>query len=85
MLGNWSFGDYYKKEAIEWAWELLTVVYQLLKKNSLLPCIILMRKATIYEKNNTDIDPSHIFYCGDKDNFWEMGDESCGPLHRNSL
>jgi len=80
MLGNWSFGDYYKKEAIEWAWELLTRVWGLDKKRLY---------ATVYEqddeaedlwKNVTDIDPAHVLRFGKKDNFWEMGETGpCGP------
>lgn len=80
MLGNWSFGDYYKKEAISWAWELLTSVWRL-DKSSLW--------ATVYEdddealelwKTVTDIDHTHILKFGAKDNFWEMGDTGpCGP------
>jgi alanyl-tRNA synthetase len=80
MLGNWSFGDYYKKEAIAWAWELLTNVWGLEKQRLY---------ATVYEtddeagalwKSVTDIDPSHILRFGKKDNFWEMGDTGpCGP------
>lgn len=80
MLGNWSFGDYYKKEAITWAWELLTEKWAL-PKNLLF--------ATVHESDDearqlwqeaTDINPSHIELHGDKDNFWEMGDTGpCGP------
>ncbi|ASQ89796.1 alanine--tRNA ligase [Prosthecochloris sp. GSB1] len=80
MLGNWSFGDYYKKEAIEWAWELLTMVWKLPKERLY---------ATVYREDEeslelwrevTDIDPSHIMKFGDKDNFWEMGESGpCGP------
>jgi alanyl-tRNA synthetase len=80
MLGNWSFGDYYKKEAIEWAWELLTNVWKLDKKRLY---------ATVFETDDeaaqlwasvTDIDPTHILRCGAKDNFWEMGETGpCGP------
>jgi len=80
MLGNWSFGDYYKKEAITWAWELLTEVWKLPKQ---------MLYATVHDTDQeahqiwqsaTDIDPDHISYHGDKDNFWEMGDTGpCGP------
>ncbi len=79
MLGNWSFGDYYKKEAISWAWELLTKVWKL-PKNKL--------HATIYTtddeaeqlwKELTDIDHSHILRL-EKENFWEMGETGpCGP------
>jgi alanyl-tRNA synthetase len=80
MLGNWSFGDYYKKEAITWAWELLTEVWKL-PKNRLW--------ATVYKtddeadecwKKYTDINPSHVLRFGEKDNFWEMGETGpCGP------
>ncbi len=80
MLGNWSFGDYYKKEAIAWAWELLTEVWVLPKERLY---------ATVYHDDDesfgiwhqeTDIDPSHIMKFGDKDNFWEMGETGpCGP------
>ncbi|MCL1826656.1 MAG: alanine--tRNA ligase [Candidatus Cloacimonetes bacterium] len=80
MLGNWSFGDYYKKEAIQMAWELLTAVWRLPKDRLY---------ATVYDsddeafelwKSETDIDPSHISRHGDKDNFWEMGETGpCGP------
>lgn len=80
MLGNWSFGDYYKKEAIAWAWELLTNVWKLDKRRLY---------ATVFETDDeaaelwatvTDIDPTHILRCGAKDNFWEMGETGpCGP------
>lgn len=80
MLGNWSFNDYYKKEAIEWAWELLTKVWALDKKRLY---------ATVYESDDeaenlwrrvTDIHPTHILRFGKKDNFWEMGEIGpCGP------
>ena len=83
MMGNWSFGDYGKKEAIEWAWELLTDPNNgwALPKKKLY--------ATVYEddqesydlwKKYTDIDPSHLLFFGKKDNFWEMGNTGpCGP------
>ena len=80
MLGNWSFGDYYKKEAISWAWELLTEVWKL-DKNRLW--------VTIYKdddeageiwKSVTDVNPDRILKFAEKDNFWEMGDTGpCGP------
>jgi alanyl-tRNA synthetase len=80
MLGNWSFGDYYKKEAIRWAWELLTEVWKLPKERL---------HATVFREDDeahalwtelTDIDPSHIHRFDEKDNFWEMGDTGpCGP------
>ncbi len=80
MLGNWSFGDYYKREAIGWAWELLAGVWGLEKRRLY---------ATVYESDDeaaalwnevTDIDPSHILRFGKRDNFWEMGETGpCGP------
>ena len=80
MLGNWSFGDYYKAEAIKWAWELLTKVWKL-DKNRLW--------ATVYEdddeafelwKSETDITHDRILRFGKKENFWEMGETGpCGP------
>jgi alanyl-tRNA synthetase len=80
MLGNWSFGDYYKKEAIAWAWELLTDVWQLPKDR--LYATVFQDDDEAYElwKTVTDIDPSHIQKHGKKDNFWEMGETGpCGP------
>lgn len=80
MLGNWSFGDYYKKEAIGWAWELLTDVWKLPKERLW---------ATVYKdddeafelwESETDINPKHILRFDEKDNFWEMGETGpCGP------
>ena len=80
MLGNWSFGDYYKKEAIEWAWDLFTKEWKLDKQRLW---------ATVYEdddeafelwKEVTDIDSDRVIRCGKKDNFWEMGETGpCGP------
>jgi alanyl-tRNA synthetase len=86
MLGNWSFGDYFKKEAIEWSWELLTEVFQMDKSRLY---------ATVFEGDaKENIPPStialgvwkillpeeHIVFGNKKDNFWEMGDTGpCGP------
>jgi alanyl-tRNA synthetase len=86
MLGNWSFGDYFKKEAIEWSWELLTTVYGLPKDRLY---------ATVFEGSPSEnLEPDsealelwkqwlptdHIIYGNKKDNFWEMGDQGpCGP------
>jgi alanyl-tRNA synthetase len=91
MLGNWSFGDpsepdgigragYYKKEAIEWAWELLTNVWGL-QKNRLWATVYRDdQEAEQFWKTLTDIDPSHVLRFGEKDNFWEMGETGpCGP------
>jgi alanyl-tRNA synthetase len=87
MLGNWSFGDYYKKEAIAWAWELLTGVYGLAKERlwatvfkDELGELETDEEAANLWRSETDIDPAHILYCGRKDNFWEMADTGpCGP------
>ncbi|HEY7159253.1 MAG TPA: alanine--tRNA ligase, partial [Gemmataceae bacterium] len=88
MLGNWSFGDYFKKEAIRWAWELLTKEWKLDKSRL---------HATVFEgdseqglaaddeaaalwRSETDIDPAHIHKGNKTDNFWEMGETGpCGP------
>ena len=88
MLGNWSFDDYFKAEAIEWAWELLTKVY------GINPDLLW---ATVFEGDESDnSEPDHeaatlwskltslpkerILFCGKKDNFWEMGATGpCGP------
>ena len=87
MMGNWSFGDYYKGEAIAWAWELLTEVWEM-DKNQLY--------ATVFEDEKGEIptdqeaidhwlaqpgfQEDHLFTMGRKENFWEMGDTGpCGP------
>ncbi|MFV5686602.1 alanine--tRNA ligase [Flavobacterium sp. GB2R13] len=86
MLGNWSFGDYFKKEAINWAWELLTEVYKIPKENLYV---------SVFEGNPEEnvpfdqeawniwkelIDEDRIILGNKKDNFWEMGDQGpCGP------
>ncbi len=80
MLGNWSFGDYYKKEAIEWAWELLTKEWRVEKHRLYATVFETDDEAFELWKKVTDIDPSHIRKFGKKDNFWEMGDTGpCGP------
>lgn len=80
MLGNWSFGDYYKKEAITWAWELLTEVWKLPKNKIWVTVFETDDEAFEIWKNETDIDPDHILRFDEKDNFWEMGDTGpCGP------
>jgi alanyl-tRNA synthetase len=86
MLGNWSFGDYFKKEAIEWAWELLTVVYKID------PEILYVTVFGGDEAEKTAVDTEafdywsklvpaeRILYGSKKDNFWEMGETGpCGP------
>jgi alanyl-tRNA synthetase len=86
MLGNWSFGDYFKKEAIAWAWELLTEVYKIDKD---------ILYVTVFEGSDEDklpmdteaydlwkefISEDRILKGNKKDNFWEMGDQGpCGP------
>ena len=80
MLGNWSFGDYYKKEAIEWAWELLTKDWGLEKRRFYATVFETDDEAYQLWKKVTDINPSHVLMFGKKDNFWEMGETGpCGP------
>ena len=86
MLGNWSFGDYFKKEAIDWAWELLTEVYKL-DKDRLYVTIFegdttdnLEKDQEAYDLWKTHIAEDRIISASKKDNFWEMGDIGpCGP------
>ena len=80
MLGNWSFGDYYKKEAIVWAWEFLTNVLSIDK--SKLVATVFEDDAESFDlwKTHTDIHARQIVTCDAKDNFWEMGSVGpCGP------
>jgi len=80
MLGNWSFGDYYKKEAIIWAWEILTVVWKLPKDRLFVTIYESDEEAETLWKTETDIEPWRIMRFGAKSNFWEMGDTGpCGP------
>ncbi|MBS4029215.1 MAG: alanine--tRNA ligase [Ignavibacteriales bacterium] len=80
MLGNWSFGDYYKKEAISWAWELLTEVWKLPKERLWATVYKTDDEAIELWKTVTDIEHSHILRFGEKENFWEMGETGpCGP------
>ncbi len=87
MLGNWSFGDYYKKEAISWAWELLTAVWGLEKERLWATCfkddkgeIETDEEAAKFWAQQPGMDPNHILYFGRKDNFWEMAETGpCGP------
>ncbi len=87
MLGNWSFGDYYKAEAIAWAWTLLTEVYGLPKDRLWTTCFedekgVIPRddEAADIWKQQPGFDPSHLLYFGRKDNFWEMAETGpCGP------
>lgn len=80
MLGNWSFGDYYKKEAIRWAWELLTEVWKLPKPKLWATVYTTDDEADEWWRTQTDIDPQQILRFAEKDNFWEMGETGpCGP------
>jgi alanyl-tRNA synthetase len=80
MLGNWSFGDYYKAEAISWAWELLTEVWKLPKERLWATVYRTDDEAFGYWNTKTDINPKHILRFDEKDNFWEMGETGpCGP------
>ena len=87
MLGNWSFGDYYKKDAIGWAWELLTDVWGIDKKDLWVTCfkdekneIPPDEEAYQNWEKQPGISADHILYFGRKDNFWEMADTGpCGP------
>ena len=79
MLGNFSFGDYFKKEIIPWAWEFITKSLQIPKEK--LYVTIYLDDDEAYEiwTNSTDVIPSHIFRLGKEDNFWEIGQGPCGP------
>jgi len=80
MLGNWSFGDYYKKEAIQWSWEWFTEVLKLDKSRLWASVYKDDDEAAELWKQVTDIDPDRILKFGNKDNFWEMGETGpCGP------
>ncbi|PRR81639.1 alanine--tRNA ligase [Clostridium vincentii] len=79
MLGNFSFGDYFKEEIISWAWEFITEKLEISKDR--LYVTIYMEDDEAFEiwKSKTDIDPSRIFKLGKDDNFWEIGVGPCGP------
>ncbi|MFV8371207.1 alanine--tRNA ligase [Flavobacterium sp. LB2P74] len=86
MLGNWSFGDYFKKEAINWAWELLTEVYKIPKENLYVSVFEGNPEENVpFDQEAWDIwkeliDENRIILGNKKDNFWEMGDQGpCGP------
>ena len=86
MLGNWSFGDYFKKEAIEWSWELLTEVYGIPRDRLYVtvfegdPAEGLPPSSIALEKWREILPEARIVFGNKKDNFWEMGDTGpCGP------
>jgi alanyl-tRNA synthetase len=86
MLGNWSFGDYFKKEAINWAWQLLTEVYKIPKENLYVSVFEGNPEENVpFDQEAWDIwkeliDEDRIILGNKKDNFWEMGDQGpCGP------
>jgi alanyl-tRNA synthetase len=87
MLGNWSFGDYYKKEAIEWAWQLLTEVWGLPRAH-LWATVFKDDRGNVpadddaanFWRQQPGMDPGRVLYFGRKDNFWEMAETGpCGP------
>ncbi|KAJ3053708.1 Alanine--tRNA ligase, partial [Rhizoclosmatium hyalinum] len=87
MLGNWSFGDYFKKEAIHMAWELLTEVYKMPKDRLYITYFGGDKDLGIGPDEEAKqlwlelgLDPKHVIPFGPKENFWEMGDQGpCGP------
>lgn len=86
MLGNWSFGDYFKKEAIDWAWELLTSVYGIPKEDLYVSVFKGDEKENLERDEEahgfwlTHVDSDRIIDGDKKDNFWEMGESGpCGP------
>ena len=80
MLGNWSFGDYYKREAIAWAWELLTKVWGLPPEKLYATVHHSDQEAAALWPEVTGIPAERVLFFGDEDNFWEMGDTGpCGP------
>lgn len=86
MLGNWSFGNYFKKEAIEWAWELLTKVYKIDETNLYVTVFGgddkdgLSSDSKAYDYWKKLVPEERILFGSKKDNFWEMGDTGpCGP------
>ncbi len=92
MLGNWSFGDYYKRDAIAWAWQLLTDVWGLPGEDLWATCfkddigdIPQDDEAAEEWRKQPGIDPKHILFFGRKDNFWEMAETGpsgpCSEIH----
>ncbi len=87
MLGNFSFGDYFKREAIIWAWELLTEVFKIPREKLYVSVYYKDDEAYYIWRDEVGIDENRIFRMDEKDNFWEMGDIGpCGPsteIHYN--
>lgn len=87
MLGNWSFGDYYKEEAIAWSWQLLTEVWGLPKDKLYATCfrddkgnVPQDDEAANIWKKQPGFDPDHVLFFGRKENFWQMAETGpCGP------
>ncbi|MCB0103208.1 MAG: alanine--tRNA ligase [Anaerolineales bacterium] len=87
MLGNWSFGDYYKEEAIAWSWQLLTEVWGLPKDKLYATCfrddkgnVPQDDEAADIWKKQPGFDPEHVLFFGRKENFWQMAETGpCGP------
>ncbi len=80
MLGNFSFGDYFKREAITYAWEFLTKVLEIPKDKLTVTVFEKDEEAAVLWLSETDVDPTRILKIGAKDNFWSMGDTGpCGP------
>ena len=80
MLGNFSFGEYFKEDVIAYAWELVTKVYGLPKERLYVTVFTEDDEAERLWKKVAGLPPDRIFRCGEKDNFWQMGDTGpCGP------
>ncbi|CAM4442521.1 MAG: Alanine--tRNA ligase [Legionellaceae bacterium] len=80
MLGNFSFGDYFKREAIQFAWEFLTDILKLPPEKLWITVFEKDQEAADIWLKEINVDPSRFSYCGEKDNFWSMGDTGpCGP------
>lgn len=80
MLGNFSFGDYFKREAIEFAWRLITEEFEIPTERLWVTIFRDDKESENIWLNELKIDPKRFSYCGEKDNFWSMGDTGpCGP------
>ncbi|MEG0133656.1 MAG: alanine--tRNA ligase [Clostridium sp.] len=79
MLGNFSFGDYFKEEIIMWAWEYITEVLKISKDSLYVTIYLEDDEAFDIWTKKTDVDSSRIFRLGKEDNFWEHGAGPCGP------